>query len=428
MYFLPLLALQCVFADLLNLQGLKIQKHDNSIVMNGPHPESQEPVNLLDVADFLTRSFWSGSLSEESNLKIGAQGPSANLMVVSFGTDTPQESLEGKPSDLTYDFFPADRVSLLTSLATSKHPNSHGVVGETWYVDDEPVDAYSGADAFSSKLTFPQLIGSTHAETKVIAASADSQLASSFTQDSYPVDSLTEDNFESNHGLGFSKADLNQEMETNDFWVKLKPSLEKLDQNEPLVANFLMEVEYIRRLADSMTSASEPVLYNVATTTPSHQGAQKILEAALNYVTAQFNSQHPTGSSQLVFMKEPVVVQNDKTTKMIPHHHAKEFITQSCSGDGSSTSVDCGDQNDSGTTVTGARIYQFGIWLFVFAALIILWFVNSVLGMQYETDSTLFTKWNRKSDRKAGMGRSSAPGLGVMGANDLDMRAFNRRT
>merc|ERR1719330_1814554 len=85
-------------------------------------------------------------------------------------------------------------------------------------------------------------------------------------------------------------------------------------------------MEYIRRLASNMQASGEPVLFNIATNTPSNSAAQEILLGTISHVQKQFKVQYPEGSSQIVFFKEPTVVSNSNSeTKLSVPYQAVEF-------------------------------------------------------------------------------------------------------
>merc|ERR1719281_2098619 len=184
-FYLPLICL----GELLNLDGLSIQKHENSILIDGPNvQQTPEQLDVTDVADLIARSFWAGQINPKTPLRLNHQAPDSNLFIVNFGVDSSildrAHSLKGSKAQLDYNFFPADPVSLLTSISTSKAPNDHGIVGRTWFVEDLPVNAYSSPKSFSSSISFPQAVAGTHPGAKVITGSADKQLALAISQDS----------------------------------------------------------------------------------------------------------------------------------------------------------------------------------------------------------------------------------------------------
>jgi len=198
--------------------------------------------NALDVthvADLVVRSFWSGKMKEYSPINIDhSEMPSANLFIANFGVDgTLEHELQGNRVPLRYNFFPADSVSLLTSMATSRVPREHGIVGREWYVDDAPVEAYSDYTTFSSSVSFPNMI-----DAEVITASADKQLGNAISQGVKSIDTLSNGNFESHHGLSFTKEEALRSIREHSFWKKYEKQLKTLDLNDEKTISFIMEM------------------------------------------------------------------------------------------------------------------------------------------------------------------------------------------
>lgn len=373
------------YTEVLNLEGLQIQKHDNVVLLDGLSIDSvPEKVEVTDLADLISRSFWAGKLKETSPIKVDHQNiPSSNLFIVNFGADrsilSKSNPLSGQQAELTYDFFPADSVSLLTSMATARTPHQHGVVGEKWYVKGSPKEAYSDSATFSSEKSFPEIIHHSNEKTKIVTASPHSQLAKSFNQHSHPFDSLNGETFESNHGLGFTKDEARESFKTAPFWQDYSTQLETLDFDDPTVEKFLMGIEYLRRLSNSMKKSEEPILYSVATKSVSNDGAHEILLGAVSKLQKKFKETHPDGSSQIVFSKEPTVISNTETKLRMPQHRPVEFA----------------ESNSLGNVLQNPRTYQIGSWLFFFAVFILYYFVYDFMTMDYASDATLFTKWKR---------------------------------
>jgi len=315
------------------------------------------------------------------------------LFVVNFGVDKSilddSQDLEGSQAELKYDFFPADAVSLLTSMATSRTPDEHGVVGKQWFVnEDESVDAYSSAKSSASAPTFPQVIKNHHDEINVITASANPQLAKSINQiNSLPFDTLEDGEFKSHHGLSFSKEEALKATKETPFWKSFSTQLENLDVSDSLVESFIMDIEYLRRLTEKMEASESPVLYNVATSTPPNAAAQEILLGAVKETQKAFKKHHPEGTSQIVFMKEPNVISNAESTFSMPlHRKPVEFSVQY---------PDDPDAAKNTATLTDPRTSQISTWIAFMSLFFVYYFIHSFMTMDYESDATLFTKWKR---------------------------------
>lgn len=148
-----------------------------------------------------------------------------------------------------------------------------------------------------------------------------------------------------------------------------------------------------------METNEQPTLYNIATTTPSNPAAHKILLGALSYAQKQFKTQHPEGSSQIVFFKEPTVVSNSNAEAKTTLFYQAMELSQTL---------------PNGATAQDARSYQIAIWLTIFSILIVYYFVYDFMTLDYETDATLFTKWKRGTKIDARMGPMSGMD-GLMG-------------
>jgi len=385
--------------ELLNIQGLQVQKHDNYVLIDGPNVENlPSSIGVTDLGDLIARSFWAGQMKDTPQIKLNHQHiPSANLFIANFGADksilTKENHLQGKSSDLTYDFFPADSVSVLTSMATSQRPIEHGVVGKRWKVDGTPIEAYSVPESFSSKNTYSEMIHNQDSRTNVITSSSNPQLARALIQKTQAFDTVEEDNFQSNNGIEFTKDEALESFRTNEFWNQFSSQLDSLDFSDPAAWSFLMEMEYLRRLGNAMKSNEQPTLYNVATTTPNNPAAQEILLGALSHVQKHFKSQHPEGSSQIVFFKEPTVVSNSNAESKVSAPYQPFELSEQL-----------GFPESSGPVLTDPRQSQICTWLTIFALFIMYYFVYDFMTMDYASDATLFTKWKRGTKIDARMG------------------------
>jgi len=401
-----LLALICQ-SELLDLDGITVQKHQNSILLDGPNIQSvPRQLDVTDLGDHVARSFWSGPLKPESAVEMDHNAPTSNLFIVNFGSDDEildqEHPLKGSQSELVYDFFPADSVSLLTSMATAKTPNQHGVVGKSWFVDDNEVHAYDSPQSYSSQNSFAQVVGHQN-DMKIVSASSDPKLATAMTQNCDHADSVKDGRFNSQHGLGFSQEEMLAALDKEDFWGQYREPLSKLDLNDKEVVSFLMEMEYLRQLADLIKTSSDPALYNVATNSPSEAAAYEILLGAISHVQSIFKDQHPQGSSQIAFLKEPVITSKDNRQEA-PHYHPKEFATTL----------------DNGVVIADSRSQQFTYWLALLMFIGLYFFISGFAYMRYEDDATLFTKWKRGA-----MDSKMASAMGRDGFGGPDMRAFN---
>lgn len=408
-----LLAFAC-HSKTIDLHGLTIEKGVNKVLLDGPNlKDVPQMVDVTDLGDLVTRMFWGHPIKEENPIKLDHTKTSdANLMVVTFGAE-PLDSVKGLQRDLDYNFFPADPVSLLTSLVTSRTPNHHGVVARQWFVDDKPVDAFSTANSFSSYVTFPELVGNAHPETKVLTSSSDPQLATAFAQNSFPIDTKNNEGFRSSHNLGFTNEELFESIKTNSFWKDLQSHVENLDHTNSEVVSFLKDIEYIRKLHEDLkqkkeekTEKKQPTLYNIAVKSPSSPDAHHILKKALSGLKSIFHEAYPSGSSQIISLQEPQIVEDKATHTVMPlHHKALEF------------SEVCTNCKESGTVISDSRGYQIGIWIIFFMIFFLYMYIDSMAFMDYAKDATLFTTWVR-SDKSKRVGNMNG---------QQDMRAFNIR-
>jgi len=384
--------------EILDVQGLQVQKHENSVLIDGNNVENlPTTVDVTDLGDLVTRSFWAGQMKESSAIKLNQQHSTSNLFIVNFGTDgsilKSKHELKGTNTGLTYDFFPADSVSVLTSMATSQSPLQHGVVGKSWSVDSQPIEAYSEPKTFSSKHSFTEVI-----DLDAITGSSNPKLARALNQH-HPIDTINGDKFESSHGIDFTKQEAMDALQNEDFWSLFSSQLESLDLSDPSVESFIMDMEYMRRLGKSMESNKQPTLYNMATTTPSNPAAHEILLGALSHVQKQFKTQYPEGSSQIVFFKEPTVVSNSNAETKTSLFYQAMQLSESLT---------------NGVVRQDPRSYQIAIWLTIFSIIIVYYFVYDFMTLDYETDATLFTKWQRGTKIDARMGPMSGMD-GLMG-------------
>jgi len=148
-----------------------------------------------------------------------------------------------------------------------------------------------------------------------------------------------------------------------------------------------------------MEASEKPRLYNVATTTPDAQGAREILVGTLQHVQKSFKTAHPTGASQITFMKEPKIIENENRKKTIPHYHGFE--------------LEAGVRAD-GLSPFDSRGHQIGFWTAILIVIFLYMFLDQFINLNYDTDATLFTNWKR------GQLSSGNNHMGMM-----DMGAFN---
>jgi len=215
----------------------------------------------------------------------------------------------------------------------------------------------------------------------------------------HPIDTINGDKFESSHGIDFTKQEAMDALQNEDFWSLFSSQLESLDLSDPSVESFIMDMEYMRRLGKSMESNKQPTLYNMATTTPSNPAAHEILLGALSHVQEQFKTQYPEGSSQIVFFKEPTVVSNSNAETKTSLFYQAMQLSESLT---------------NGVVRQDPRSYQIAIWLTIFCIIIVYYFVYDFMTLDYETDATLFTKWQRGTKIDARMGPMSGMD-GLMG-------------
>jgi len=402
--------------NLVHLKDITLRKFDNAVILNGP-PLREVPSNLdvTDIGDIVARSFWAGKLKEQSHVKLGPSSSDANLLIINFGLDKSSLShikLEGTKANLDNQFFPADHVSLLTSIATGKNPNEHGVIGEKWNVNDVVHQAYTEGEkaTFSSKLTFAQMIQRQDSRSQVHTYARNLKLGASLTQDLSRVQSLQ-----------LSRTALHHKLQEESFWTSQQSNLAQLDLENPDVEAFLTECEQARRVADTMSSGKHPQFYNFAFSAAQNINtppALAILNRALQYLKSSFDSQHPSGSSQIVFLRQPEVENPEtKLGKTLDYVHPKEFggcdhmqclrtvQFSALLGDTAApttAATPASPKNSMDGAGIGGRVMQISSWLIVAGVLIVISFSYVFSNMNYQTDAILFTTWQRGTKPKMG--------------------------
>jgi len=404
---LRLLSLLIYFTNggLVHLKDVTLRKFDNVVYLSGPALKKvPSHMDVTDIGDLVARSFWAGKLKHNSQIKLDAASADANLLIVNFGLDSSHLEhikLRGIKTKLDNQFFPADHVSLLTSIATGQNPTQHGVIGKSWKVDGALNEAYteSKPSTFSSKLTFSQVVQKQDPKHRIHTYSRDLKLGASLTQDVTKVLSLK-----------LSQTALAHRLTTEPFWTSQKSHLDQLDLTNPDVEAFLTECEQARRAADSMLSGESPQFYNFAFTAAekvTSPAALRILNSSLQYLKTSFDTQFPNGSSQIAFLKRPQLENPEaKLGETVEYVHPKEFggcDHATCVNAVEFFATDAKVNNSQGGMDVEARVSQISAWLFFVGLMIVISFAYTFSNMNYQTDAILFTMWQRGTKPK-GMG------------------------
>jgi len=387
----------------LEVSNVVVKSHENIALLEGSNLKTiPESIDVTDVGDLLARNFWAGKVKETTVFDLTSQLPSANLLVVNFGVDDSLKEIpefnknQAQLTNLKVDFFPADPVSILTSIITGTSPADHGVIGESWMVGDEVVEAFSTEKTFSSSVSSLDLIHQ-HYNNEVKIGASSSILAKALSHGNFPNTYFNGVKFISEEEeYNFTINDMINAMKNEKFWLDNKDSIGHLDLQNKNDINFLMEMEYIRRVGKNMDGSANFPLYNIATTSlrkVAEPEALNILSNSLNYLKSQFSKAYPEGSSQVLFIKPPELESgfSQYTRDFI---HPKEFNLD-CS-----TTV-CASADGVVTTEVEGRAYQFKIWILFFSFVIVLWYVQSVSNLNYESDAILFSKWKRSEKNQA---------------------------
>jgi len=402
-FLCSILICTCNCLQNLEVSDVVVKSHENIAIIEGLNLNSTpESIDVTDVGDLLTRMFWAGKVKDTTVFDLNSQLPSANLLVVNFGVD---DSVKDIPefnvkqehlTNVNIGFFPADPVSILTSIITGTSPADHGVVGESWMVGDEVVEAFSAEKTFSSSVSSLDLINQ-HYQNEVTIGASSSILAKALSHGNFPNTYFNGVKFVSEQEqYNFTINDMINAMKKEKFWLDNKDAIGHLDLQNKNDINFLMEMEYIRRVGKNMDGSANFPLYNIATTSLRkvvEPEALKILANSLTYLKSQYSKAYPKGSSQMLFVKSPTLESgfSQYTRDFI---HPKEF-NENCA-----TTV-CATADATTTTEVEGRAYQFKIWILFFSFVIVLWYVQSVSSLNYESDAILFSKWKRSEGRQA---------------------------
>jgi len=391
-------------SKVIEVEGLTINTHNNQAFIAGENVKDvPEHLKLKDIGNLISSSYWTKPLSNADVKLDYSFAPEANLLVVAFGAKGNNNNNWGQSTNVDYDFFPADAVSLTTTLSTSEEPSVHGVIGANWFNKGNKVTAYTddNKSTFSSIPSFVDLITSAHGQTKTITASHCPKLAKSIAQGN-DVHTLNENNEFTTDTGSFTMKDLKEILPTNEFWQQF--DIDEVQEGSQ--THFLMEIEYIRRLVEKMTDEDGPVLYNLAVYIPEDfPRAQEIFSKAVSSLKSKFNTIHPTGSSQVVLLNEPTI----EEVGAKPSPYQEQVFSQSCvqynAANGATADPNSLCATNPYSIVQDSRSYQISTWTSWMAFFFLYMFCVEFAYMSYDNDSVLFSRYKRD-------GGSSSIGMG----------------
>jgi hypothetical protein len=399
------------------VKGELKQGENNVVLLGGNVRDLPSEISVLDLGDTLARSYWVGKLKSPTVVKINPDLPSATLSLFSFGVDKTELNEETsnelfgdmRQSNLNIPFHPADDTSIVTSAYTGKLPNEHGVVGSTWLERGSEVEAFSTARRSSSEVSVMELLQSNYPSIEFVAGCNNEILGRALTQGTSTASHLTQQGYVSTDAkYAFNWDDLKSELATDPFWLSLKDQVDALNLEDPAVQNFLMEMEYFRRVTQNMARKTDQIqVYSLASTSletmPEHSTALlTIYFATLHQLNSKFHEVYPNGATQFSFIKTPEMHRTEAHTQLEAKLAEMNFdpmnvrlvgrqFQEVCGGD---TGLLCiSDDKAAGQKET---TYQIGVWLMFTMTLAVLFFSCTFCGMNYSSDALLFTKWNRE--------------------------------
>jgi len=401
-------------------KGQLLEGNNNLLLVDGPNIKNcQEAGTVPQMGDLVTRSLWVGKLKKGSAIcETNTNLPTSILMMTSFGVDRAhfedfphKQRLATKSTfklNLETSHFPASKVAVLTSIMTGHNPNLHGVPDETWEEGTRTVEAFSAPETHASQPSIEALIKNHYHDTQLVAGSAQKAIANALAQDGVSGDYYIKDQMKfhsSNPSFSFTPDDLEIELKESLFWTSLADQLKKI-QLTPDHLQFLMEMEYLRRVADSMKSSDHEVIYSLASTTLPEDAPQYILQIysfALAYLKVNFRKAYPDGLSQLAFIKLPKLETHalleskmssldSEINLLTPRVESKHFNVVCATDD-----VTCLGQGIGSSCKPGdcMKTLMIGYWFAIFMIITLICFTYSMSTMKYDTDALLFTTWQR---------------------------------
>jgi len=384
--------------------------------------DDHPPISVTDIGETISKSLWLGKLKKKDNPDAPTYVydlPSANLLLINFGVDgdifnkLPLNSkfLENRiKENLDVDFFPADEVSIMTTLLTGNLPQIHGVTGSKWKENGKPVDAFSTPGRSSSKNSIFDLLKVQENESNlhIVGAATTKVLAQAMTTDAYGAsyfDSPQSFTSTDHPDLSFTWQDLLQSMSGDNVWKQSADLIANLDLKSPAVELFLMEMEYLNRVSKSFEQHRDAKsFYSLATTTvgPLRDNDQvlAIFSHFLENLLTEYKTAYPNGNDQLVFVVtpsvEPHALLQSKLEKMgYPDRGLKHMNSMELSEVCGTAGAVC-----VGTPKGGHyyQTYQISIWV-LFLALLATWSFSCNFAFQdFTQDATLYSTWVRQDD------------------------------
>jgi len=398
--------------------GELVAGDDNLILLGGNlKGKADTIIDVTDIGDALVRSFWLNKFKMENPIEISSNLPQANLLLANFGMDLTEfnqlpnhdvfSSLTQNKLDV--DFFPADEVATITSLLTGRNPEDHGIAGAT-FGEKERVSAFSSNSRSTRTLGVMDLLKTKLPEASVVAGCGSGLVSTALTQNLYQSASM--DNFEEfksqDPRFSFNFKDLPEQFNIQPVWLSVQQEVQSLNFNNDGIKTFLMEMEYLNRVAQSFQAEQGKVhFYSLSTISmenvSGHEGCLTIFNAVVGNLLQQFQQTYEQHNVQLAFMKSPKIEETEHLEHMLAAIKepalgrrilGQEEFDIVCGVEG----VVCyGQRPTLGANETEGdqwRTYAIGSWFFLVFTIIILVFSSYFATLRYDNDSTLFSRYN----------------------------------
>jgi len=404
--------------------GDLLQGEDNLVFLGGNinlDKNYKSEIDVTELGDILVRSLWLGTYDKtkmaiqtnegEAEPRYEYDFPTANLFMANFGVDREHfEKLPNQeftqdtlPLDLAVRFYPADEVSVVSSVLTGATPRLHGITAARWTQNGEPVEAFSTSDRSVSELSMYDLVKAQIGlkNLHVVGAATGKVLAKTMTANQFGASY-----FESPHKftsdsdeLSFTWETLLKSMENDEVWKNVRTNLANLDLNSNEVELFLMEMEYLNQVAKSFDAHKDELsLYSLSTTTleplAHNEDVLTIFSYFTDHLIQAFQQAYPEGNYQVAFLKKPALEpQPMLETKLAGYNYNGQNLNtlnyaqldDVCGTDG----VVCVTKMEGDTF----RTYQISVWLLFWAGVATLAFSCYFCGLDFSQDATLYTTW-----------------------------------
>lgn len=394
------------------------QGENNLILFGGNVKTASSDVAVTDMGDVLARSFWVGKLKSTSAVELTGDLPSASLNLFTFGVDADDEKrLENnnlfsnmKRANLLVPFHPADHTSIVTSALTGQVPREHGVVGARWHENGLEKEAFSDAYRSPAMVGAVELLKTNYPSLDLTTGSEHEIVTRALSHNLFEGSHFSQNQFNSNtKEYNFNWEDLKKKLTEDQHWMNLEKNVQAFDLDHEWTQKFLMEMEFLNRVADNMEAKKDQLqVFNLATTSLEdvsevNDDMSTILAATLEKLLTKYQEAFPQGASQLAFIKTPEMHLTEaheslesKLAEMdLTHDKArlKAFeLLQVCDDDDYLCLLDAANETTPGQMET---TYQISVWLMFMLTLAITFFSFFFGCMNYTSDALLFTRWNR---------------------------------